>query len=353
MKNQMFLLMLALGLFACNSSDRESTTETDSQNTSITEAPTPEPQFKEEFPGPDPLTSEEDLSEDKDFENRKSALSNDYSKETGTHEITVSNVSSGQNWTNNYATDLNDETVSQASGSSASKITVPIKHTDKIVKEGFMSGQLKDYAKDKSGVMDVIKKSGAYISSENELKEAYKISDEILIRIESSKFDLLVVDLEAKLENLDYKRINATDVSEEYYDLQTRLKTKREIEKRYLEFLAKAKNVEELLQVEGQIRIIREEIESKEGRLQYLADRVSYSMLTLTIYQDLDYSGPPSKRPGFFNRVADGFQTGWKGILNFFIFVAYIWPIWLGLIVMILVLRFLKAKGKWPFRKRE
>ncbi len=305
--------MIIFGLFACGQSSNSDSAGQSEQNLTASEAPEPAPEYKSENMG-------EATAADEDAANI----------------VTTSNQVSAEE---------NPNTTKVAS-------SIRVKQPDKIIKEGFMSGTLKDYAKDKAGIMDIIKKSGAYISSENEMKETYKISNELMVRIESAKFDKLVDDLEAKFENLDYKRINATDVSEEYYDLETRLKTKKEVEKRYIDFLSKAKNIKEVLQVENELRVIREEIESKEGRLHYLIDKVGYSTLTLTIYQNLDYTGSVTKRPGFFNKVAEGFQTGWKGILNFFIFLAYIWPVWIGLLILILIWRNRKTKGRWPFRKK-
>jgi len=45
----------------------------------------------------------------------------------------------------------------------------------------------------------------------------------------------------------DYIKINTQDVSEEYVDLETRLKTKKEVEARYIEILrSKAKTLEDI-----------------------------------------------------------------------------------------------------------
>ena len=70
------------------------------------------------------------------------------------------------------------------------------------------------------------------------------------------------------------KNVSVQDVTEEYLDIEARLKTKKEVEARYIEILkSKTKTVEDVLKAEEQIRIIREEIEAREGRLNYLKNQ--------------------------------------------------------------------------------
>lgn len=177
--------------------------------------------------------------------------------------------------------------------------------------------------------MALVTKYGAYLGSENETKETYRISNDMVIRVSSAQFDALINGISDIASNIDFKRISATDVTEEYVDIQTRLKTKKEVEKRYIEFLSRAKNIEEVLKVENELRVIREEIEAKEGRLKFLNDRVAFSTINLNMYQNFDYSGSVSKKPGFLNKLGEGINAGWTGILNFMVMITYLWPVWL------------------------
>lgn len=208
-----------------------------------------------------------------------------------------------------------------------------------LMKEGSMGCMMEDYIKGRQQIETLVKQYGGYISSESEMKEAYRISNDLVIRIGSDKFDALM-DAIAKLAvNVDFKRITATDVTEEYVDIETRLKTKKEVEKRYVEFLSRAKSIEEVLKVENELRIIREEIEAREGRLKFLKDRVSYSTINLNIYQNLDYSGPIAQKPGFFNKITKSFKAGWSGILNGIVGFVYLWPLWLVIAVVFFIIK--------------
>lgn len=219
------------------------------------------------------------------------------------------------------------------------------KQVSKILKDGAIGCELKDYHKDKAAILALIAKHGAYMGSENETKETYRISNDMVIRVSSTQFDALLNGIGDIAANVDFKRITATDVTEEYVDIQTRLKTKKEVEKRYIEFLSRAKNIEEVLKVENELRVIREEIEAKEGRLKFLNDRVAFSTINLNIYQNFDYSGSVSKKPGFFNKIGEGIYAGWSGILNFLVMLTYLWPVWLiGGALIVVWLRRRKAR---------
>ena len=73
--------------------------------------------------------------------------------------------------------------------------------------------------------------------------------------------------------------IDSQDVTEEYIDITARLKTKKELEARYLELLKKANKVEEIVSIEKEIGNLRSDIESIEGRLRYINNAVAYSTL--------------------------------------------------------------------------
>ncbi|OQX50337.1 MAG: hypothetical protein B5M53_12715 [Candidatus Cloacimonas sp. 4484_209] len=63
---------------------------------------------------------------------------------------------------------------------------------------------------------------------------------------------------------------NREDVTKRYMDLESRLNNKKAEEKRYLEILEEAKNVEEILKVESYLSRTREEIERLQGEINYI-----------------------------------------------------------------------------------
>jgi len=176
----------------------------------------------------------------------------------------------------------------------------------------------------------------ATVADMNLTSTSAEISNSFVIRIPAKSFELLLDDLNVESIFTDYKRVSTQDVTEEYVDIQTRLKTKKEVRDRIEEILkSKAKTVEDVLKAEEQLGVLQEEIESKEGRLKYLQTRISQSTINLEIYQKVDYKDRPEvyEKP-FSTKIKEGLNNGWNLVTTMALFVVNIWPlILLGILI--------------------
>lgn len=218
----------------------------------------------------------------------------------------------------------------------------------KIIRNAWMQCEIKDYDAYKGGIYSTIEKYGGFVSNENEQRNSDQLRNELEIKVSSRNFDSLISALERVegIAHVDHKRTSSEDVGEEFYDLEARIKAKREVEKRYLDILSKARTIKDVLSVEEQLRVIREEIEARQGRLNYLKDRIARSTIYLTIYENLDYTGERPDRPGFFNKLGKALRGGWNGILNGVIVLGYLWPLWILVGGLIFVWRRRAARKK-------
>jgi len=221
-------------------------------------------------------------------------------------------------------------------GGSSDEVTIV---DQKIIRHGDMTIKVDDALKFKAGVDAILKNHKAYIGNEQFNNSDYMASYHVQIRVPSENLDALVAELEAMDGIVESKAINATDVTQEYIDLETRLANKRSYVEQYREILKSARTVEDILKVREQIRVLEEEIESAEGRLKYLRNQVSLSTLNLTITQEKDFVYRPDRKINFFERLKDSFSAGWYGFVQFCLGVVGLWPFWLALVVLIWLLR--------------
>jgi len=115
-------------------------------------------------------------------------------------------------------------------------------------------------------------------------------------RIPSAKFDTFVKALPS-LGELQSSSRHAEDVSEEFYDVQARLKNKQLEEARLLDLLQKATGrLTEVLTVEKELMRVREEIERIQGRLRFLSNQTDLSTITITLREVKNFvpEGPPT-----------------------------------------------------------
>ncbi|MDD2603136.1 MAG: DUF4349 domain-containing protein [Prevotella sp.] len=209
----------------------------------------------------------------------------------------------------------------------------------KITKTGDINFETKDIVKTKSAIQKQVKALKGYIESDEISTYDERKSNTLTIRIPSSSFDTLINNVAEQATKIDSREVRLSDVTEEYIDLDKRLKTKKELEARYIQLLQKATKVEEILKIEEQMGKLREDIESTEGRFRYLNGQVDYSTLNVTFYEsNPDYN--------FWNRIGNGFSNGWETLLTFVVMLANLWAVILLATGIIFFIRYWRKKRK-------
>lgn len=245
----------------------------------------------------------------------------------------------------NFSQSLTTADKSYANSVPKSSSSISIKIPTKIKKTANLNITVDDYKKARIEIEKIVSSGNGYIGSENEQNTTYSITNDMIIRVMNKDFDAMVTKLLAVASNVNSKNVSAEDVTAEFVDIQSRLKSKKEIEKRYLDILQKATKVSDILEIEEKIGEIREEIEAKEGELKLLADQVDYSTINLNFHQDFEYK--PTDKPGFLGRLGTAFGNGWSGFLSFVLGLIYAWPLWIVIcLVSYFLVRFIKLKIK-------
>jgi hypothetical protein len=117
----------------------------------------------------------------------------------------------------------------------------------------------------------------------------------IVIRIPAAKFEDILKRIE-KLGDVLHRNVAAEDVTEQFMDMEVRLKNARAVRDRLQQLLEKATKVEESLSIEKELTRIGTEIETLEGKLKYLRDRVMFSTITVSFQPKQSDSVKPSVR---------------------------------------------------------
>ncbi|MGJ9383914.1 DUF4349 domain-containing protein [Salipaludibacillus sp. CF4.18] len=152
-----------------------------------------------------------------------------------------------------------------------------------IIYTGELSIIVDNYTDTQSLIEEEIAQYGGFIAEtsvyqhgENESQSGY-----ITVRIPQKYFYPFLNELEANSIEVLEKSTNGNDVTEEFVDLDSRLKSKEIVEERLTSFLENAENTEDLLVISQDLSEVQEEIEQLVGRMNYLEDRVSLSTVTV------------------------------------------------------------------------
>lgn len=103
----------------------------------------------------------------------------------------------------------------------------------------------------------------------------------ITIRVPAARFRGVLSGVTA-LGDVLARNVEVRDVTEEYYDLEIRLRNQEAVLARLQELLRRAENVEAALKVEAELSRVATEVERMKGRLKLLRQLIAYSTITVT-----------------------------------------------------------------------
>lgn len=219
----------------------------------------------------------------------------------------------------------------------------PVKE-QKIIKTARLVFETQNIEATHKNILQLASQYKGLLQSDDSGKDYSRIYKNLVVRIPTENFEPFLNSISEGVAYFDQRNISQQDVSEEFIDLEARLKAKRELENRYLELLKKANSVKDMLEIERELSNIREEIEARQGRMQYLQDQVSMSTVTIEFYKATAETGVTQS---YGQKMKHALHGGWNGISVFFIGILYLWPLFFVSIIVVIFLRiFLKKRRK-------
>lgn len=105
----------------------------------------------------------------------------------------------------------------------------------------------------------------------------------LVVRVPSQQFNAAVQQILGLGNRVIQNKTTGEDVTEEFIDLEARVKTQKALEEQFLEIMKRAGKIADALDVQRQIADVRTEIEKLEGRRRFLENRASLSTITVTL----------------------------------------------------------------------
>ncbi|MDH5506644.1 MAG: DUF4349 domain-containing protein, partial [Anaerolineae bacterium] len=173
------------------------------------------------------------------------------------------------------------------------------------------------------------------------------------IRVPVEQFDETMNRLAAMAVTIRQRNETAQDVTEEYVDLQGRLKAMEIARDRLLDIMENSENTEDLLEAEQQLTKREVDIEGIKGRMQYLSGAASLSRIKIDLSphilsQPIDSSWRPAEEARrSLDILVNSFQNFISGLIRFGI-SGLPWLVFYGWIVYA-VYRFVKKRGLLVF----
>ena len=170
----------------------------------------------------------------------------------------------------------------------------------------------------------------------------------LVVRIPSERFGATLDEIKKLASNLPAENVTGQDVTEDFIDLEARIKTQKALEVQFLEIMKQAREVADALEVQRQIADVRTEIEKLEGRKRFLENRSSLSTITVNIQSAKMITVNPT---GFGHTIRDAVSDSLElasGLLIFFVrFVIVMVPVFVFVLLPSgLIVRYLMRRAK-------
>jgi len=105
----------------------------------------------------------------------------------------------------------------------------------------------------------------------------------LVVRVPSNQFGRAFDEIKKLAGNTPSENVTSQDVTEDFIDLEARIKTQKALEVQFLEIMRQANKISDALEVQRQIAEVRTDIEKLEGRKRFLENRSSLSTINVNI----------------------------------------------------------------------
>jgi len=160
-----------------------------------------------------------------------------------------------------------------------------------IIWTGDISLVVKDAGESLEQVEAIAKDLGGYVVNSSSWYQEEQVRARLTIRVPAGEFDTALARLKDLAITVESRNASTQDVSEEYTDLDSRLRNLEATETELLELLTevreRTRKAEDVLAVHRELSNIREQIEQIKGRMQYLEKMTAMATINIELIPDV------------------------------------------------------------------
>jgi len=206
-------------------------------------------------------------------------------------------------------------------------------------------------------IQEMAKTMGGFIVSVNIYQTAVLDGEpvpqaNIVVRVPQEKLDDAINQIKQNTVDVQSENRSGTDVTDQYVDLQSRLKAKQAAEAQLLSIMQDAKRTEDVMAVYSQLQQVQSDIEVLKGQIKYYEQSAALSAISVTVIAEKSVQPiqvGPWKPQGVARDAIQELIYFWQDFVDFLIrFFVLIVPMLITIAIPLFVL-FLLAR--WFFRK--
>ena len=189
----------------------------------------------------------------------------------------------------------------------------------KIIKTGSLSYEVENLSETEEKISLWLEDFGGYISNTWTNRNNMNIT----VKVPSSRFDE-AMNSTGDFGDLLSRSISTEDVTENFYDLETRLESRRILQEKLTGYLKDAKSISDLLEIERQLNDVTSEIESMEKQFRRLSNQIDFSTISISCNLPSYTTEDGFETPDFLQGLKDFAYNALQFISNFGFGILYL-----------------------------
>ncbi|WP_322510484.1 DUF4349 domain-containing protein, partial [Chloroflexus sp.] len=207
---------------------------------------------------------------------------------------------------------------------------------------------------------DAVDRVGGYILRVRTTGEGNQKTSYISFRVPFEHFERVLADVEGVAQRVISRTVDGEDVTEQYVDLESRLRNLEATYARLTALLERSGTLEETLRLNQEISSVQGQIEQVKGRMRYLEQNVNYSTITVELRPILPTPTPtpepPKEKEGWnpskvLSEQVALLMTFIQNIINILIVLGVWAPVWI--IPVLLIIWFVRVQSKTLYGERK
>jgi len=214
---------------------------------------------------------------------------------------------------------MNNAPVAQVSLNQAEQTqSAPVATERKIIRNAELQLEANAPEESQTKIGKIAESKGGFVvetqSSASDAKAATRDTVTMTVRVPSAKFDEALNEIRQTANRVIGEIVKGEDVTEEFIDIEARLKTQKALETQFLEIMKRSNTVADALNVQTEIARVRGDIEKIEGRKRFLESQASLSTIKIRLQTPAAFS---ANTAGFFGKLGQAFGSGFDAALSF------------------------------------
>ena len=185
-----------------------------------------------------------------------------------------------------------------------------------VVRTAFMTLVVDDVSETLQQITAFAESYGGYVVNSSISEDRNRLYAYITFRVDTTHFNGTLQHLRDMAVDVKSESTTGTDVTEQYTDLESRLRNLEASEAQLLKLMDMAGTVEEILEVQRELTNTREDIELIIGQMQYLEQSAALASFTVTLEQSklvIDFTAETrtvkeGQKIQFYASVSGGFS---------------------------------------------